>query len=76
MGRASRRGGALTGCSVAVGRWQGVVGEHRGSSGETPGMVTRNSAHRRGVVDDEAARWQEAVVLGGGNGALVVAGGV
>jgi hypothetical protein len=38
-------------------------------------MVPGNGAHRKGVVDDEAALWQKAAVLGGGEGALVVAGG-
>jgi hypothetical protein len=46
-----------------------------GGSGERLGMVTGNGAHRKGVVDDEAARWWEARTLNGGEGAPVVAGG-
>jgi hypothetical protein len=56
-------------------QWQGVAGEHRGSSGETPNMVTGNDAHRKGVTDDEVARWQKAASLGDGEGAPVVTGG-
>jgi hypothetical protein len=35
-----------------------------------------DGAHRNEVVDGEVARWWEAAVLGGGQGALVVAGEV
>jgi hypothetical protein len=60
---------------VAAGRRQGVAGEHRESSRETSDMVMGNDAHRKGVTDDEAARWREAAALGGGEGAPVVASG-
>jgi hypothetical protein len=60
---------------VVAGRWHGVAGEHRGSSAETPGMVTGNDAPQKAVADDEASRWREAAALGGGEGAPVVAGG-
>jgi hypothetical protein len=58
-----------------AGRWQGVAGEHRRSSGEMSAMVIGNGAHRKGVIDAEAARWWGAAMLGGGEGAPVVTDG-
>jgi hypothetical protein len=43
---------------MAAGRRQGVAGEHWGSLGEAPSMVTGNEAHRKGVIGGEAARWR------------------
>jgi hypothetical protein len=74
--RARRRGDTLVNGSVAAGQQQGVAGEHRGSSEETPGTISGNDAHRKWVVDGEAARWQEAVALDDGEGAPVVTGEV
>jgi hypothetical protein len=40
---------------------QGVTGEHRGSSGEAPGIFAGNEAHRKGVVGDSVAdRWRHS----------------
>jgi hypothetical protein len=69
---AGRHCGVLAGGSAGARRWQGVVGDLEGATGEVPVKEERAGAHRNGVPTVRRCKRRRAAAFNGGGVALVV----